>query len=117
MYHFSRTNRPTIVWRRGPLWLNERDGTYWGRGRGNRGEYQKDFNWHTQIDSSMGSCWLGTGKPASTCHYAYGNIIFKHINVIADENFFNKFYATPSKREEIRNQFRMGNFNSLKGFF
>jgi hypothetical protein len=123
MYHSSRTNKPTIIWKR-PFpdtvdlgWLRQYDGIYLGRGRGNRIDYQKDFNWHTEIDSSIGSCWIGSSKPPSECHYAWGNIIFKHINVIADENFFNKFYATPSKREEIRNQFRMGNFNSLKGFF
>ena len=115
--HYVNTGGKTTVWRRQPLWMNERSGTFWPRGGGNRGSYQKHFNWHTAVDDTMRSCWLGTDKPASVCNYSYGNSMFKHINVLPNENFFNTFYATKSKREEIRNQFRLGNFNSLKGFF
>jgi hypothetical protein len=108
----------TVVWRREPLWMNERDGTYWGRGAGaSRGAFQRHFNWHTSVDSTMSSCWLGTDKPASVCHYAYGNAMFKHINVLPDVNFFNKFYVNSAERDKIRQQFRNGNFNSLNGYF
>ena len=31
MYHFNRTNRQTIVWRRAPLWMNERNALYFHR--------------------------------------------------------------------------------------
>jgi hypothetical protein len=118
MKHYTNTGGTTTVWTRHPLWLSkDNGGKYWGRGKGNRKDYQKHFNWHTAVDDTMGSCWLGTGKPASTCNYAYGNSMFKHINVIVDENFFNIFYASSTEREKIRKQFKMGNFNSLKDYF
>ena len=117
MYHFNRTNRQTIVWRREPLWMNERNALYFPRGAGNRAAYQKNFNWHTSVDDTMGSCWLGTDKPAQVCHYAYGNVIFKHFNIIPDVNFFNKYLATKEIRNKIRTELRNGNYNSLNGFF
>lgn len=109
---FHKSGGNTIVRRRQPEWHRFVIGGRYSRGAGDRSD-QAYWNYHTGLDHKMTKPYL---RDRSDWWYAYGASVFEHINIIADREFFNKFYATKAIRDEIRAEFQVGDFTKLRDY-
>ncbi len=105
---FNNSGGFTTVWRRQPDWQKPHRGDTQYGDRPDSG-----YLYHQSLKPSMKGNWL---RDASSQYYAYGDPVFRHINVIADKQFFNEFFATKKIRDEIRKEFQSGDFSRLNKY-
>lgn len=110
---FFRSGGTTIVRKRQPEWQGDYRADTTNRGRGPGRNIQNYLNYHTALDHTMKDSWL---RDAVNENYAYGDPVFKFMNITVDRDFFNKFYSTKRLRDEIRREFKSGDFERLKPY-